>query len=90
MSNFPTIKKSLQILLNSIISLKPPEREALKPALQSFTSHALIQPLLSKGNAPSLKSTPSKTLDLSDIQKTFTTLSKALEGIQKPSTTPSK
>jgi hypothetical protein len=42
------IKKSLKNLLNSIISLKPPEREALKPALQTFTSHSLIQPLLSK------------------------------------------
>ena len=91
MSNFPTIEKTLENLLNSIITLKPPEREAIvKPALQTFISHPLIQTLLNKGAALSPKSTPSKIPDLADLQKTLTSLSKALEGIQKPSTTPSK
>ena len=91
MSNFPTIEKTLETLLNHIITLKPPEREALaKPALQAFTSHPTIQPLLSLGNAPAHNSAISNTPALSDIQKTLTALSKAIEGIQKPSTTPSK
>ena len=91
MSNFPTIEKSFETLLNSIITLKPPDREAIvKPALQAFTSHPLIQSMLKKEEAHLPKSSTSKTPDLSEIQKTLTALSKVLEGIQKPSTSPSK
>jgi hypothetical protein len=46
--------------------------------------------LLNTGKAPSHASLISKTLDLADIQKTLITLAKALEGIQKPSTTPAR
>ena len=91
MSNFPTIEKSFETLLNSIITLKPPDREAIvKPALQAFTSHPLIQSMLQKEEAHLPKSSTSKTLDLSEIQKTLTALSKVLEGIQKPLPSPSK
>jgi hypothetical protein len=39
------IEKSLETLLNNIIALKPPKREAkAKPALQTFLSHPIIQP----------------------------------------------
>jgi hypothetical protein len=85
------IEKSLESLLNHIIALKPPKRKAIaKPALKAFISHPIIQPLLVADNAPAHKSILSKPPDLSDIQKTLTSLAKALEGIQKPSTTPSK
>jgi hypothetical protein len=91
MSNFPTIEKTIESLLNHIIALKPPEREAVaKPAIYAFISHPIIQPMLSTGKAPSYASLISKTMDLADIQKTLTTLAKAIEDIQKPSTTPSK
>ena len=91
MSNFPTIKKFFKTLLNSIITLKPPDREAIaKSALQIFISHPLIQPMLGKEKAHLPKSTTSKTSDLSKLQKTLILLSKVLKGIQKPSTTPFK
>jgi hypothetical protein len=85
------IEKTIESLLNHIISLKPSEREALaKPALHAFITHPTIQPLLNMGKAPSHASLTFKTLDLTDIQKTLTILTKALEGIQKPFTTPFK
>ena len=89
MSNFPTIKKLLESLLNIIIALKPPKREAkAKPALHAFLSHPTIQLLLNKGQPPAQKSSLLQTPDISEIQKTLSMLTKALEGIQKPSTTP--
>jgi hypothetical protein len=85
------IETTIKSLLNHIIALKPPEREALvKPALHAFIAHPTIQPLLSTGKAPSYADLTSKTPVLADIQKTLTMLTKVLEGIQKPSTTPSK
>ena len=91
MSNIPTVEKSFETLLNIIISLKPLEREAkVKPLIQSFLSHTIIQQLLNKGQSPALKTDPSTTPPLADIQKTLAALSKALAGIQKPSTTPNK
>jgi hypothetical protein len=76
------IEKSLKSLLNYIIALKPPKREAIaKPALKAFILHLIIQPLLVADNAPAHKSILSKPPDLSDIQKTLTLLAKALKGI---------
>ena len=91
MSNIPTVEKSFETLLNTIISLKPPEREAkVKPLIQSFLSHTIIKQLLNKGQPPALQADLSTTPPLADIQKTLAVLSKALAGIQKPSTTPNK
>ena len=91
MSNIPTVEKSFETLLNIIISLKPPEREAkVKPLIQNFLSHTIIQQLLNKGQPPAQKAASSTTPPLADIQKTLAALTKALAGIQKPSTTPNK
>ena len=85
------VEKSFETLLNIIISLKPPEREAkVKPLIQTFLSHTIIQQLLNKGQTPAPKAVASTTPPLADIQKTLAVLTKALAGIQKPTTTPNK
>ena len=90
MSNFPTVEKTIETLLKTIIALKPPEREAqAKPHLITLLSHPTIKPLLNSGNAPaSTEATPNS--DLTHIRNTLTALTKAVDSLQAKVTTSSK
>jgi hypothetical protein len=82
------VEKAFETLLNAIISLKPPERLAkVKPQLQSLLSHPTILLLLSGSKVPATTGTPAETANLASISKALTSLSKAVECLQKANTT---
>ena len=84
MPNFPTVEKTVESLLNTIIALSPSEREAkAKPFLQTFISHPTIQQLLKKDDDPVHIGEPCTNTDLSLIQKSLAAISKAVESLKK-------
>jgi len=93
MSNFPMIedpKRAVENLLNSIISLNPAQRKAsILPLLTDFLAHPIIKPILDPGQAPAMTQASPPNKDLLQIHQTLSSLSKAIENIQKKFTPPS-
>ena len=86
MPNLPMVEKAFETLLNSIITLKPPDRMAkVRPQLQTLLSHPTIVPLLPALTASVGNEIPSNIVDLTTISKSLQSLSKAVESLQKAS-----